>query len=72
MRRTLKELTDIEIIDTFFEIVDMICESYNHPVRGDFQKASRAAQIGYDIQRTLLDKQIIETGSKYNQEKLKV
>lgn len=49
MQRTERELTDVEIIDAFNEIVDLIVESYDAPVRKEFQSGSRAAQIGHDI-----------------------
>lgn len=72
MRRTQRELTDVEIKDTFFKLVDLICDSYNHPVRKEFQKSSRAAQIGYDSQRVLLDAKIIEIGERFRQERLDI
>lgn len=64
MQKTERELTDVEMIDTFDEIIDLIIEAYKHPVRDDYHTRSRAAQIGYDIQRILLDKRILSVGSK--------
>jgi len=72
MRRTERELTDVEIIDTFDKIVDTIINNYEHEVPESFRKESRAAWIGYKIQRMLLDKRIIETGKKEEQRRLKV
>ena len=72
MRRTERELTDVEIIDTFDKIVDTIINNYEHEVPESFKKESRAAWIGYKIQRMLLDERIIETGKKEEQRRLKV
>ena len=72
MRRTERELTDVEIIDTFDKIVDTIINNYEHEVPESFRKESRAAWIGYKIQRILLDEKIIETGKREEQRRLKV
>lgn len=72
MRRTERELTDVEIIDAFDKIVDIIINNYEQEVPESFRKESRAAWIGYKIQRMLLDKKIIETGKKEEQRRLKV
>lgn len=72
MRRTERELTDVEIIDAFDKIVDTIINNYEQEVPESFRKESRAAWIGYKIQRMLLDEKIIETGKKEEQRRLKV
>lgn len=72
MRRTERELTDVEIIDTFDKIVDTIINNYEQEVPESFRKESRAAWIGYKIQKMLLDEKIIETGKKEEQRRLKV
>lgn len=72
MRRTERELTDVEIIDAFDKIVDIIINNYEQEVPESFRKGSRAAWIGYKIQRMLLDEKIIETGKKEEQRRLKV
>lgn len=72
MRRTERELTDVEIIDAFDKIVDIIINNYEQEVPESFRKESRAAWIGYKIQRMLLDEKIIETGKKEVQRRLKV
>lgn len=72
MRRTERELTDVEIIDTFDKIVDTIINNYEQEVPESFRKESRAAWIGYKIQRMLLDEKIIETGKREEQRRLKV
>ena len=72
MRRTERELTDVEIIDAFDKIVDIIINNYEQEVPESFRKESRAAWIGYKIQRMLLDEKIIETGKKEEQRRLKV
>lgn len=72
MRRTERELTDVEIIDAFDKIVDIIINNYEQEVSESFRKESRAAWIGYKIQRMLLDEKIIETGKKEEQRRLKI
>lgn len=72
MRRTERELTDVEIIDAFDKIIDIIINNYEQEVPESFRKESRAAWIGYKIQRMLLDEKIIETGKKEEQRRLKV
>lgn len=70
MQRTERELTDVEIIDAFEKILEIIITNSEHPVREDFQKSSRAAQDGYDIKRYLMDENILRTGARNQQEKL--
>lgn len=72
MQRTERELTDVEIIDAFEKILEIIITNSEHPVREDFQKSSRAAQDGYDIKRYLMDENILRTGARNQQEKLKI
>lgn len=72
MQRTERELTDVEIIDAFEKILEIIITNSEHPVREDFQKFSRAAQDGYDIKRYLMDEKILMTGARNQQEKLKI
>lgn len=72
MQRTERELTDVEIIDAFEKILEIIITNSEHPVREDFQKSSRAAQDGYDIKRYLMDENILRTGARNQQERLKV
>ena len=66
MLRVQREVTDAEAADVLGEIIDIIIDCYNHPVRPDFQKSARSAQIGYDIQRCLLSKNLIRTGGVEN------
>lgn len=70
MQRTERELTDVEIIDAFERILEIIITNSEHPVREDFQRSSRAAQDGYDIKRYLMDENILRTGARNQQEKL--
>lgn len=72
MQRTERELTDVEIIDAFERILEIIITNSEHPVREDFQRSSRAAQDGYDIKRYLMDENILRTGARNQQEKLKI
>lgn len=72
MRRTAKELTDVEIIDAFEDIIDIVLKGNNEPIRKDFERYTRCTQIGYDIEVTLKNADIIEVGENYRQEKLKI
>lgn len=72
MQRTERELTDVEIIDAFEKILEIIITNSENPVREDFQKSSRAAQDGYDIKRYLMDENILRTGARNQQETLKI
>lgn len=82
MQRTRRGLQISEIVDAFNEIVEIIVDCYNHPLREKFKNETRSTQIGKDIetallkrgimqrysdigwrvQRSLLEKDIIETG----------
>ncbi len=66
----LRNLSDAEKIKAFDHVLDLIIDCYELPVRPDFQKYSRAAQLAYDIQVYLLREKILTPGSKYRQEKL--
>lgn len=66
MLRVQREMTDVEMIDALDGVIDIIIDSYNQPIREDFKKLSRSAQIGYDIQRYLLDHKLIRVGGVEN------
>ncbi len=70
MQRTGRELTDVEMIDLFFEIVQIMLDAYNKPLRPDFEKRSRTAQAGYDIMILLHKKGIIAPGEAQGKLKL--
>lgn len=72
MRRTDRELTDVEIIDAFENIIDIIINNSEGEVLPQFKKESRAAQIGFLIQRLLLEAEIIEPGKPNYQRRLKM
>lgn len=71
MRRTGRELTDVEMIDALQAIIDMIIKDYKSDVRPEFQRESRAAQIGYKTQKILIDGKIIEPGEENRQMRMK-
>lgn len=60
MQRTARELTDVEMIDALNDIIDIICECYNQPLREEFENETRATQIGKDIESKLLQRRILE------------
>jgi len=64
--RVQRELTDVEMIDALNGVIDIVIDCYQHPVREDYKKLSRSAQIGYDIQRYLLDHDLIRVGGIEN------
>ena len=43
MRKTERELTDVEMIDALLHIVDIIIDDYDKEVAPQFRKESRAA-----------------------------
>ena len=72
MRRVERELTDVEIKEQFNKILDIIIDNYDKEVPESFHKESRAAWIGYKIQRMLLDEKIIEPGENKQQRRMKI
>ena len=72
MQRTRRALTDTEKIEAFEQILKIIIENSEQPVRKDFEKYSRAAQDGYDIKRYLMNQKILKTGVRNQQEKLNI
>lgn len=72
MRKTERELTDVEMIDALLHIVDIIIDDYDREVAPQFRKDSRAAQIGYEIQRFMIEAGIIEPGKSETQRRLEV
>lgn len=86
MLRVQREITDVEMIDALNEIIDLIIDCYQHPIRDEFKNACRASQIGKDItdrlrerdilarfanigyesQRMLMDRNMIKTGGLEN------
>ncbi len=72
MRRSARNMTDAEIINAFWSIVEIITTNYKKQVPESFRKESRAAWIGYLVQRFLLDEKIIETGDENEQRRFEV
>lgn len=66
MLRVQRKLNDDEMAQTLDGIIDIVVDCYQHPVREGFEKSSRSAQIGYDIQRYLLDHKLIRVGGVEN------
>ena len=59
MQRTEREFTIMEKIDTLDEIIDMVCDLYNEPIREEFKTGSRAAQLGHDVVKRLSERDYI-------------
>lgn len=70
MQRTDIEVSDIEIIDTYMEILDLVESTYEEPIREEFMRQSRCAQLGYDLIRLLIDKGIIAPGKEDPQQSI--
>lgn len=60
MQRVQREVTDVEMIDTLQEIIDLVIDNYGQGVAPEFQKASRASQIGKGIVDKLLERNLME------------
>lgn len=60
----LNALESSQVLD---EILKIIIDAYDDPVRDDFKKYSRSAQIGHDIVWRLLEEGIIATGKEEGQ-----
>lgn len=59
MQRVMREVTDIEMIDALNEIIDLIIDCYESPVRQQFENEARATQIGHDIVKVLTEKELM-------------
>lgn len=59
MQRVQREITDIEMIDALNEILDLIIDCYEAPVRPEYEKDSRSAQIGHDIVRVMTKRDLL-------------
>lgn len=60
MQRTGNENNDIEIIDTYFEILDLIVSTYSQPLQEGFK--SRCEQLGYNLLMLTASKGVIAPG----------
>lgn len=58
MQRTRRGLEVSEIVEAFNAIIDIIIESYNHPLRDRYE--TRSTQIGHDTTKALLERKILE------------
>ena len=64
MQRVQREVTDVEMIDALNEIIDLIVDCYDQPLRPEFDKSSRSAQIGHDVVKTLREKGLMQRYGK--------
>ena len=60
MQRTRRGLQIPEIVESFNEIIEIIIECYNHPLRERFKNETRSTQIGKDIETALLKRGIMQ------------
>ena len=59
MQRVLREITDVEMIDALNEIIDLIIDCYDSPVRKEHEQDFRSTQIGHDIVKVLTKRDLI-------------
>lgn len=64
MQRTEREVTDIEMIDALNEIIDLIIDVYNNPMRPEYENETRATQLGHDIVHHLTQRELLDRFSK--------
>lgn len=64
MQRTEREIEMREVYEVLNEIIDIIIDAYNKPLRDFFKDETRATQIGVDIEGKLLRRKIIEIHSE--------
>ena len=72
MQRVQREVTDIEMINALNEILDLIIECYESPVRPEYEKDSRSAQIGHDIVRVMTKRDLLWRWSKIGYDAQKI
>lgn len=65
-----RERTDIEMIDSLEDIIEIVLRGYNEPIRADFSKKSRSEQIGFDVTNYLRAHDMIQIGKSESQRKL--
>jgi hypothetical protein len=70
MRKTDRHLSDQECRDILAEIVNMVLDTHNKPIRKGF--GLRLAQSGYDLDSILRNHQVICPGEPNEQERLKL
>lgn len=70
MRKTDRHLSDQECRDILAEIVNMVLDTHNKPIRKGF--GLRLAQSGYDLDSILRNHQVICPGEPNEQEKMKL
>ena len=59
MQRVMRDVTDAEMIDALNEIIDLVIDCYEEPVRKEHEDNARSTQIGQDIVKVLTKKDLI-------------
>lgn len=72
MFKTERERTDIEMIDSLEDIIEIVLRGYNEPIRADFSKKSRSEQIGFDVTNYLRSHNMIQIGKAESQRRLEL
>ena len=65
-----REIQDIDVIDAFYGVIEIVLKGYNEPIRDGFNKKSRSEQIGYDVTNYLMENQFIHIGQNEAQHRL--
>lgn len=70
MRETERHLTDKECREILYEIVNMVLDTHNNPIRKGF--GSRMAQAGYDLDKIFLSHEMICPGEPRGQQRMEL
>lgn len=70
MRETERQLTDTECREILYEIVNMVLDTHNNPIRKGF--GSRMAQAGYDLDKIFLNHEMICPGEPRGQQRMEL
>ena len=65
-----REIQDIDVIDAFYGVIEIVLKGYNEPIKDGFSKKSRSEQIGYDVTNYLMENQFIHVGQYDTQHRL--
>jgi len=72
MYKIERERTDIEMIDSLEDIIEIVLRGYNEPPRAEFMLKSRSEQIGFDVTNYLRSHNMIQIGKAESQRRLEL
>ena len=62
-----RQFNEEELLDILSNILQIVIAAFDSPLRKDFEKQSRATQIGYDITKLLVEKGFLAVGQREEQ-----